>query len=135
MTVERGLSGGWFKSSWLRALFGFVVLAFCAAPVPGDVGGCDQRAEELDPEIFLATKGGIDCSRCEECSLGSGACTRACQGVVDVALPRGCVPLVHDGEACLRRLLDASCDEYREFMLDEGPSTPTECNFCPRSEP
>lgn len=123
------------RSRWLRAVVGFVVLAFCAAPVPGDVGGCNQRAQELDPEAFFAIKGGVDCEKCLGCSIESDTCDRACAGDVDTALPRGCVALVHDGEVCLRALLDASCDDYRGFVRDEAPTTPTECNFCPRSAP
>lgn len=122
-------------SGWARLALAFVVLAFCAAPVPGDVGGCNQRAQELDPETFFDVKDSIDCDRCTECGLRNDACARACEGTSGATLPQGCVALVHDGEVCLRALLDASCDDYRAFTRDEAPTTPTECNFCPRSAP
>lgn len=121
------------RSRAVRLAFAFLVLAFCAAPVPGDAGGCTQRAEELDPEIFLTLKADIDCDRCITCGFESDSCTRSCEGPVDTALPRGCVALVHDGEVCLRALLDASCADYRPYVRDANPTTPTECNFCPRS--
>jgi hypothetical protein len=41
------------------------------------------------------------------------------------------VPLVHDGEVCLRALDDGGCEDYRNYMSDLSPSVPTECNFCP----
>jgi hypothetical protein len=41
------------------------------------------------------------------------------------------VPLVHDGEVCLRALDDAACEDYLEYMSDVAPTVPTECNFCP----
>jgi len=119
----------------VRGAFGVVVLLFCAAPTPGDVGGCNQRAQELDPTAFFETKRGVDCERCRECNLSSKACDAACDGSGEDSFPRRCVPLVHDGEVCLRALLDASCDEYRGHMRDEGATTPTECNFCPTSAP
>ena len=124
-----------YESRWVRGGVGFLVLAFCAAPVPGDVGGCSQRAEELDGPTFFAIKASIDCEKCDSCSIDSESCARACAGEVDAALPRGCVALVHDGEVCLRALLDASCGDYASFVRDEAPTAPTECNFCPRSQP
>lgn len=119
-----------------RLSFLFAVLAFCAAPVPGDAGGCNQRPQELDAPAFFDRKQYIDCIQCRECGVTSAACEVACGPVMDVpAFPDGCIPLVHDGEVCLRALLVASCDEYREYTRDEGATTPTECNFCPRRSP
>ena len=127
------MKGAASRSRWSRGALGFVVLAFCAAPTPGDVGGCNQRAEELDPGAFLDAKAEIDCRQCQRCSLGSDACTRACNAVRGRGFPDGCVALVHDGEVCLRALSDASCDDYEAYGRDRAPTTPTECNFCPRS--
>jgi hypothetical protein len=45
--------------------------------------------------------------------------------------PKGCFPLVHDGEVCLRALSYSTCDEYVEYLDDRVPRIPTECNFCP----
>jgi hypothetical protein len=123
------------RNRWVRVGVGFVVLAFCAAPVPGDVGGCSQRAQELDTAAFFEIKGSIDCEKCTACAIESETCARACRGEGNASLPRGCVALVHDGEVCLRALLDASCEDYEGFVRDQAPTTPTECNFCPRSVP
>ena len=118
-----------------RLALGFVVLAFSTAPVPGDVGGCSQRAAELDPEAFFSSKQFIDCERCNECRIGTRTCERACGSeLVQRSFPEGCVALVHDGEVCLRALLAASCDESRAYLRDEGATTPGECNFCPLRE-
>jgi len=114
-----------------RALLGFVVLAFCAAPVPGDVGGCNQSAEELDAAAFFASKAQVDCAHCGECAFDTEACARACQGSTQTEFSKDCLPLVHDGEACLRALDAASCSDYAAYVRDESPSIPTECAFCP----
>ena len=55
-----------------------LALLFCTAPTPGDVGGCGQRATELDPGAFFASKARLDCKRWEECSLGTFACASVC---------------------------------------------------------
>lgn len=116
-----------------RVGLSFVLLAFCAAPVPGDVGGCNQPAVPLDAGAFFAAKQAVDCERCTECGLANSTCERACvAGPVALAFTEGCVPLVHDGEVCLRALEAGSCDDYASFVRDQGPSTPTECDFCPR---
>lgn len=116
----------------IKLLIGFLALAFCAAPVPGDVGGCGQDAQELDPETFFWSKQRSECERCQACEVGTKACARACQDtLVQSEFPRDCVPLVHDGEVCLRVLQAASCSELRTYMNDDAPSIPTECNFCP----
>jgi hypothetical protein len=117
---------------WLKLALGFVALAFCMAPVPGDVGGCGQEAQELDPETFFWSKQSIECDHCRACDLGTAACERACGNeLVQRSFPSDCVPLVHDGEVCLRALDDGGCEDYRNYMSDLSPSVPTECNFCP----
>ena len=114
-----------------------VFAAFCAAPTPGDVGGCGQAPQDLDPPVFFATKKAIDCERCTECGLASDRCEEACDETADIerSFPVGCFPLVHDGEVCLRALLQAPCSDYRSFIDDEAPQTPSECNFCPPRTP
>ena len=122
-----------------RTKIGFfvLVLLFCTAPTPGDVGGCGQAPAELDPGTFFASKANIDCQRCEDCSLTRVSCQNACNFPDNFpsAFPDNCVPLVHDGEVCLRALLHASCDDYASYMSDSSPSVPTECNFCPELAP
>jgi hypothetical protein len=116
----------------LKLVLGFIALAFCAAPVPGDVGGCAQEAQELDPVAFFWSKQDIDCESCRECGITTDACERACAEVLAQSeFPKDCVPLVHDGEVCLRALLDGSCSDYESYMSDREATTPTECNFCP----
>jgi hypothetical protein len=114
-------------------VLGLLAGLFCAAPVPGDVGGCGQPTQTLDPGVFFATKKTIDCDRCRECDQTTQTCGRACDTSEPVpeTFPEGCVPLVHDGEVCLRALLAASCDDYASYVDDRAPSAPTECNFCP----
>lgn len=114
-----------------------LALLFCTAPVAGDVGGCGQKPAELDAEIFFASKANIDCARCRECGLSGTACTNACQFPerYPQAFPPQCLPLVHDGEVCLRALQYASCGDYGAYMSDTSPSVPTECNFCPEPAP
>jgi hypothetical protein len=103
----------------------------CLAPTPGDIGGCGQTARDLDPVAFFQSKQTIECSRCQECRIRTPACELACS---DAALPEefpeGCFPLVHDGTVCLRALVQASCEDHREFA-SEPPRVPSECNFCP----
>jgi hypothetical protein len=114
-----------------------VLLALlCLAPVPGDIGSCGQTVQALDPGIFFASKKAIDCRRCRECGLSTGQCRSACNGNAPIPeeFPTDCVPLVHDGEVCLRALLHASCDDYSAYMDDTAPEVPTECNFCPPRE-
>ncbi len=50
---------------------------------------------------------------------------------MQTAFPVDCEPLVHDGEVCLRRLLEASCSEYVGYVADAAATVPTECDFCP----
>ena len=116
----------------LQLVLGLVALLFCAGPVPGDVGGCGQEAQELDPATFFWTKQDIECRRCGECAIETRACERACGDVlVQSSFPQDCVPLVHDGEVCLRALDDGTCGDYEGYMSDGAPTAPTECNFCP----
>jgi hypothetical protein len=104
---------------------------FCLAPTPGDIGGCGQAAQDLDPAAFFRSKQGIECTRCQECRIRTPACEAACSGAaLPEEFPVGCFPLVHDGTVCLRALIQASCDDHRQFEA-ETPRVPSECNFCP----
>jgi hypothetical protein len=116
-----------------RGLRTIVAVVLCAAPVPGDIGSCGQPVQQLDASRFFGAKKVVDCRRCTECTLPSTACQDACDQHVEPAtsFPAGCVPLVHDGEVCLRALLYASCDDYAGYMDDQSPQAPTECDFCP----
>lgn len=126
------MTNAW-RSLALRAGFLVYVIAFCAAPVPGDGGGCGKDPVSLDGPAFFESKKALDCARCQECGVESRACDVACDYEAPAAeLPRGCDPVEHDGDVCIRALLDADCDEYRTFLRDDSPETPTECNFCPR---
>ena len=110
-----------------------VVALLCAAPVPGDIGACGQPVARLDAERFFTAKRNIDCNQCTACGLESMACRAAC-GDAPLALssfPAGCVPLVHDGEVCLRKLLESGCDDYARYVDDASPTVPSECDFCP----
>ncbi len=119
-----------------RVALSLAVLAFCTAPTPGDVGGCGQRAEELDPELFFRAKAATDCERCNECTLATKTCSKACnEEELLRAFPDDCLPLVHDGEVCLRALAAASCDDYERYVRDARREVPTECSFCPEREP
>lgn len=116
----------------IELAIGFLALAFCAAPTPGYVGGCGQAPQELDPETFFWSLQSSECAQCRDCALGTRACERACADQLSQrAFPENCVPLVHDGEVCLRALQQASCSEARQYMSDSEPTIPTECNFCP----
>ncbi len=117
-----------------RRLSVVVVALLCAAPVPGDIGACGQPVEVLDAPRFFAAKKAADCRQCRSCGIRSGACDVACDdnAAPETAFPDGCLPLVHDGEVCLRGLLYASCTDYRGYMDDAHPRVPTECDFCPR---
>lgn len=103
------------------------------APTPGDIGGCGQPPDLLDAPTFFVNKKVTDCRRCEECGLASDACTEACDASSGYAteFPPGCLPLVHDGEVCLRKLQHANCSDYSGYVADVGPTVPSECNFCP----
>ncbi|MDF3069324.1 MAG: hypothetical protein K0R38_4925 [Polyangiaceae bacterium] len=119
----------------LKSTLGLVVLAFCAAPTPGDIGGCGQEAQELDPRTFFWSLQESQCEQCRDCGIETAACDRACGEVLlQSEFPPNCVPLVHDGEVCLRALQQASCSDSREYVSDTDPSIPPECNFCPAGE-
>jgi hypothetical protein len=112
-----------------------VATVLCLAPTPGDIGGCGQTAEDLDPEAFFASKQAVECERCQECGLSVPACQLACEGGPTAsAFPTGCFPLVHDGTVCLRALTQASCEDH-EKAVAEPPRVPSECNFCPPVTP
>lgn len=107
-----------------------------AAPTVGDVGGCGRVATELDKDVFAATRKREDCRRCAECELTAPRCVRACDAGAppEVRFPLTCQPLLHDGEACLRALRAASCDDYATYV-DDAPVTPSECDFCRVPDP
>jgi hypothetical protein len=119
-------------ASAIKLAIGFVALAFCAAPVPGDVGGCGQEPRELDPELFFWSLQRYQCDHCLECGLSTRACARACSDeLLQSEFPADCAPLVHDGEVCLRVMRDDGCGDYEQYMSDSAPTIPTECDFCP----
>jgi hypothetical protein len=120
----------------IRLLVALAATLGCMAAVPGDIGGCGQDAEQLDPEGFFLNKKRIDCEQCERCGLTSRSCLLACdaEDPVPTEFPDGCVPLVHDGEVCLNALDAASCRAYERFVSDTDPEVPTECDFCPVRE-
>ena len=110
--------------------------ALSLAPTPGDVGGCGQHAETLDPVTFFELKRERDCQKCTECQFTSNYCSEVCSADYEApTLPEGCVPLVHDGEVCLDALEAAGCSEYRDYTQDEGRLLPSECQFCPETTP
>ncbi|HWZ88389.1 MAG TPA: hypothetical protein VNW92_06050 [Polyangiaceae bacterium] len=129
--------GGAVRHFWRQGALALFALLLCTAPTPGDVGGCGQRPQELDPQTFFASKEAIDCQRCQECAIGTTACSNACTAPDSYpkSFPERCLPLVHDGEVCLRALLYASCADYEQYMSDKSPTAPTECNFCPEPPP
>ncbi len=116
-----------------RILLALALLLFCAAPTPGDVGGCGQAPDNLDAPTFFATKKAIDCGRCEDCGIVTQGCLDACDQHVgwETEFPADCYPLVHDGEVCLRALQYAGCGDYESYMSDGAATTASECNFCP----
>lgn len=123
-------------SRWALLLLALAVGLFCAAPVPGDIGGCGQTLQALDARTFFTLKKQIDCQRCTECGLISNACQTACDPKQAVAqsFPVDCYPLVHDGQVCLDALQTASCGDYAGYMDDRYPTVPSECDFCPLSK-
>jgi hypothetical protein len=108
----------------------------CAAPTPGDVGGCGQHPDPLDPDAFFAAKQARDCQKCNECKFTTAFCADVCgPDYQPPGFPAGCVPLVHDGEVCLDALEAAGCSEYENYAKDLGRLVPTECQFCPEVIP
>lgn len=108
-----------------------VALFFLAGATAGDIGGCNESAQDLDAQKFFSAKQNLDCERCLDCQILTAACDAACGASLGLDFPTGCYPLVHDGVVCLDALRIASCDAYQGFMADEGSTVPTECNFCP----
>jgi hypothetical protein len=127
----------------LAALLGFLSMA----PTPGDIGGCGQPAEELrNDELFFRAMDNADCVSCGRCGFSTRTCARACRGEPGLPpqFPEGCVPLVHDGQVCLRRLQSDDCDAYQDYVADDergeevpllSRPRPSECQFCPERGP
>ncbi len=113
-----------------------IVVLLCAAPTPGDIGGCGHPAADLDPEAFLRQQREVECEACRRCSIAGARCSQACAGELGraAAFPEGCYPLAFDGAVCLRALEEAACDELRRYLSDARPTLPSECDFCPESE-
>lgn len=118
---------------WERGLRPLWLALLVMAPVAGDIGSCGQKAAELDPVKFFWEKQGVDCQQCQRCGFQTENCTQACESPFDpdVSFDPDCFPLVHDGEVCLNALVIADCESYAEYVRDQAPTTPTECNFCP----
>lgn len=128
-----------------RFLVPFTILlaALSMAPTPGDIGGCGQPAETLEnQDLFFRAMQSADCSACKRCGISTKSCKEACEGLKGLPprFPDGCVPLVHDGEVCLRKLQEEECDSYKLYMVDDergdtipvaSRPRPTECQFCP----
>ena len=109
-----------------------LALFFTTAATAGDIGGCGQPENDLDPGKFFATKQSVDCQRCQECQISTRLCQRSCDvGLIIRDFEPGCVPLEHDGEVCVDALAAASCADYESFMADSEATAPTECQFCP----
>jgi hypothetical protein len=121
----------------VRFVLATTVVLFCAAPTPGDIGGCGQRVQPLGPEPFFAAKKEIDCSKCDECSFSTKFCESACDADAEqqTEFPAGCNPIVHDGEVCLNALEAAGCGEYEDYVKDGDRQSPNECRFCPEESP
>ena len=108
-----------------RTPFALVMLIglLSLAPTPGDIGGCGQAAEDLDPRLFYASLAATDCRACQACALSTLSCANACDGSITLpsAFPAGCAPLAHDGEVCLRRLRGARAQVGRShYHGDDG---------------
>ncbi len=110
-----------------------MVVLFCAAPTPGDIGGCGQRVQPLGAEPFFEAKKDIDCEKCKDCKYSTEFCDDACDkdSEVPTDFPEGCEPIVHDGEVCLNALEATGCSEYESYVRDEKREAPNECRFCP----
>lgn len=115
----------------MKRFYWGVAALVCAGPAPGDIGGCGQSAQLLDPVVFYLSEARAMCRLCTECDLGQTACSRSCEATeLREAFPPGCFPLVHDGTVCLRALSGASCAEAKGLVEDDR-AVPRECDFCP----
>ena len=124
------------RSAFGRLAFVMGLGALCAAPTPGDIGGCGQHPDTLDGPTFFLKKRELDCQRCADCDYHTDFCGDACSIPENLpSFPEGCVPLVHDGEVCLNAIESASCSEYEDYSKDQGRLLPSECQFCPELEP
>ena len=122
-----------FRSGVVRLAFAALFL-LCAAPTPGDIGGCGQNAQPLGAGPFFEEKKKIDCGKCGECSFETTFCTGACDPDQELpaGFPEGCDPIVHDGEVCLNALEAAGCGDYETYVKDgDDRQAPNECRFCP----
>jgi hypothetical protein len=119
-----------------RLGFVLALAAVCAAPTPGNIGGCGQHPDVLDADTFFELKRERDCQKCGECHFTSDYCSTVCSADYQApTLPEGCVPLVHDGEVCLDALEAAGCGEYEQYTRDQDRLLPSECQFCPEVTP
>ena len=84
------------RATVLRFALAVVVVLFCMAPTPGDIGGCGQRVQPLGPRPFFEAKKEIDCNKCKECSFSTDFCKTACDADEEVSksFPEGCEPIV-----------------------------------------
>jgi hypothetical protein len=119
------------RSSMERLVLAVVALFFLAAPTAGDIGCFATSPAELDPNKFFLAKQADDCAACEDCSFTTNYCKAACGPPMGGSFPPLCYPLVQDGEVCLHALEATSCDDYASYVSDQGPTVPTECDFCP----
>ena len=126
-----------FRDGAVRFALATVVVLFCAAPTPGDIGGCGQRVQPLGAEPFFMAKRDIDCAKCEDCNYSTDYCKEACDTEAEVPsdFPEGCEPIVHDGEVCLNALEATGCGEYESYVRDDNRQAPNECRFCPWETP
>ena len=122
-----------------RARLGLVMVlgVLAMAPTVGDVGGCNEQADELSAEKFFRARLESECQRCKACEIAANpGCKRACapNPFLPSVFPKGCRPLVHDGEVCLRAIEDLSCEAFADVVA-ANPVVPTECDFCPAGTP
>jgi hypothetical protein len=98
----------------------------------GDIGSCSDQATALSLATFQAERKAVDCQRCQQCGFATMTCANACnpKAPSDVSWPSTCDPLEHDGVVCIDALEAASCGTYAAYVSDDGPTVPTECDFC-----
>lgn len=114
-----------------------ILALLCAAPTPGDIGGCGADPTPIAPDRYANARKRLECDRCKECSVSTARCARACdpKAPSDVVLPATCRPLEHDAEVCLRSLIAASCTSFAQAVDDVAPTSPSECLFCREGAP